>query len=386
MLEFPWPESPPPGTRLRVADGIDWIRQPLPFRLDHVNCWWLDAGGAPGGSASPGASGAAAAARDLPAGALRADRVLVDTGIANASCREGLREALGRVAPEALLVTHFHPDHSGLAGHCHAHGARLIGGEVEMGLSARLRRADPDAYGALYAAWYRANGLPAEAVARVADQGNAYRSIVDERPPAEAWTWVDGGDRVALGGRIWTVRIGRGHAPRMLLLHDAAAGILIAADQVLASISPNVSLAPGDLPAGGAPADGARGGDDVASGPFGARDEDPLGSFLDSLDELRALPADTLVLPSHGRPFRGLHERLDALAAHHGERLGRVRDACATPSTAFELFEVLFGRKLDAQQMSFALGEALAHARRLERLGELRAVDGTDGVRRFVRA
>ena len=333
--------------RIAVRDGLDWIRQPLPFRLDHVNCWWLDAGG--GGSNDDGP-------------------VLIDTCISGEASIRNWRAALGDAVPDTLLVTHFHPDHSGLAGHFHGLGTRLLGNETEMTLSARIRDADPDAYARTYAEWYRTNGLPADVVAGVLARGNAYRSIVDERPPPTAWTWLDAGDAVRLGGRDWTVRIGRGHAPRMLMLHCPAEKLLIAADQVLPSISPNVSVQPGD---------GAL---------FGARDDDPLGSFLDSLDELRALPADTLVLPSHGRPFLGLHARLDALAAHHAERLDRVLEACADgPRTAAELFDVLFGHKLDAQQTAFALGEALAHARRLERDGRLaRGVDAA-GIERYAR-
>ena len=143
------------------------------------------------------------------------------------------------------------------------------------------------------------------------------------------------------------------------MLHDAADGLLIAADQVLPRISPNVSLMPRNP------------------------DPDPLASFLDSLAALRALPADTLVLPSHGLPFRGLHARLEVLARHHAERLEQVRDACREPRTAHALFPLLFARELDAQQLSFALGESLAHLVHLERRGELeRLREGS--VQRFV--
>ena len=356
-LEFPWEAVPAPGERREIVAGLAWVRQPLPFRLDHVNCWWLD-----------GRAADAAAGSGLVADGADPGRVLIDTGISSDGCRANWRAALGGTVPDAVLVTHFHPDHSGLAGHFHAGGSRLLGCEVEMRLSGRIRAADAEAYAAVYAEWYRANGLPDETVERVRAAGNAYRSIVDARPPPDAWRWLDAGDRTRLGGREWSVLVGRGHAPRMLMLHRAEEGLLIAADQVLPSISPNVSLFP------------------EAEGLFGARDDDPLGSFLASLDELRGLPADTLVLPSHGRPFLGLHERLDALAAHHDERLGSVLEACAEPRSAAELFGVLFGRKLDAQQTSFALGEALAHARRLERRGELEALEPVGGVRRFVRA
>ncbi len=344
-LAFPWPEPPATGARVEVRPGIDWVRQPLPFRLDHVNCWLLDDGG---------------------------ELALVDTCISSGTSRANWAAVLGNRVPDRLLVTHFHPDHAGLAGWFHERGAALHGGEVEVRLSRRIWHADPGAYARVYANWYHANGLPADVVARVAGQGNGYRSIVGEPPALDAWSWLEEGDDVGLGGREWRVLIGRGHAPRMLMLHCAEDNLLIAADQVLPGISPNVSLMP---------APPLEPGDDV----FESRDDDPLASFLGSLDALRDLPEDVLVLPSHGLPFTGLHARLDALAAHHDERLARVVEACARPTSAAELFPVLFGRKLDAQQTSFALGEALAHVRRLERSGALARSVEADGIERYVR-
>ena len=320
-LAFTEETVPEPGTRRRVAPGICWVRQPLPFALDHVNCWVID------GTDDP----------DAPPGPVGEDTVVVDTGVASDRTRALWREALDGGTPGRLLVTHFHPDHMGLAGDFAARGSAPLGSAVESALARRIHAVDDGDYGARYADWYAAHGLPVEAVERARAFGNGYRKIVAEPPAAEAWRTLAEGDEIRLGGRAFRVLVGRGHAPDMLMLHDAAGGVLIAADQVLPTISPNVSIMP-------------------LSG-----DADPLASFLASLDALRTLPADTLVLPSHGRPFRGLHARLDALAAHHAERLAALADAAREPVTAFELFGVLFRRKLDAQQLSFALGETLAH-------------------------
>jgi len=334
-LEFPWTDPPAPGTRLNVAPGIDWVRQPLPFRLDHVNCWWL-----------PDEAGAT---------------VQIDTGIASNTTRKHWQAATG-VDPDTLLVTHFHPDHAGCAGEYAARGVRLIGSEIEMRLSSAIHAMPDEAYGQLYATWYARHGLPEEVIDKAREFGNGYRTLVADTPPLDAIDWLGEGDEISLGGRRWRVLIGCGHAPEMLMLHDGEAGLLIGADQVLPTISPNVSAGPSPGPG-------------LAS-PFGFDEPDPLARFLESLQALRALPADTLVLPSHGVPFRGLHERLDELSAHHEERLSAVRDACDEPRTAAELFAVLFGRRMDAQQMSFALGEALAHADHLVGRGELSREDG----------
>ncbi|HUG57924.1 MAG TPA: MBL fold metallo-hydrolase, partial [Candidimonas sp.] len=97
------------------------------------------------------------------------------------------------------------------------------------------------------------------------------------------------------------------------------------------------------------------------------------------------LPEDTLVLPSHGRPFRGLHERIAQQHAHHAERLAEVLDACAQPQSTTDILPVMFKRKLDVHQLTFAMGEALAHLHALYFDGKLERMTGDDGVIRFKR-
>ncbi|TMH09496.1 MAG: MBL fold metallo-hydrolase, partial [Betaproteobacteria bacterium] len=111
---------------------------------------------------------------------------------------------------------------------------------------------------------------------------------------------------------------------------------------------------------------------------------DPLPLYLDSLERMRALPQDTLVLPSHGRPFRGLHTRVDQLQAHHDERFAELMSACAeAPQSAADLLGVLFKRKLDLHQTTFAMGESIAHLNALWLKGKLVRLLGDDGVYRF---
>jgi glyoxylase-like metal-dependent hydrolase (beta-lactamase superfamily II) len=103
------------------------------------------------------------------------------------------------------------------------------------------------------------------------------------------------------------------------------------------------------------------------------------------LQKFRDLPADVLVLPSHGEPFYGLHARLDWLAAHHAERLSLLMDAMAD-SSAHDLLPVLFRRPLDLRNLGFGLGETLAHLRRLQVMGEAVAEPDAAGVMRWRRA
>jgi hypothetical protein len=96
------------------------------------------------------------------------------------------------------------------------------------------------------------------------------------------------------------------------------------------------------------------------------------------------MPAHTLVLPSHGRPFRGLHTRIAQLRTHHDARLAEVREACARgPQSAADIVPIMFRRQLDIHQMTFAMGEALAHLHLLWHAGELARIEGADGVMRF---
>ncbi len=179
-------------------------------------------------------------------------------------------------------------------------------------------------------------------------------------PPA--YHRIGEGTAIQIGGREWRVIIGEGHAPEHACLYCAEAGVLIAGDQILPRISPNISV--------------------QAHEPDG----DPLARYLASLAKLRrALPPDILVLPSHNLPFRGVHIRIDELAEHHHARCAEVIAACAQPMSAAELMPVLFKRRLDRHQTGFALGEALAHVHYLVGQGEIARATGDDGVDRFLR-
>jgi glyoxylase-like metal-dependent hydrolase (beta-lactamase superfamily II) len=146
-----------------------------------------------------------------------------------------------------------------------------------------------------------------------------------------------------------------------LCLHDVAHRVLISGDQVLPSISPNIGLT------------------------WNSQDTNPLGSYLSSLERLRRLDRDTLVLPSHGQPFYGLRARIDDLRQHHLQQLDRLVTVCATPRTVFELLPVMFRRVLKGMHFLLAVAEALAHVEYLVYEARLRRVtDETDVVRYVV--
>ncbi len=316
-LDYPHAAPPAPGRSLEVAPGVRWLRLPLPFALDHVNVWALEDGDG---------------------------HAVVDTGYGDAATRALWETHLGatlRGAPlTRVIATHYHPDHLGNA----AWLARRHDLVVEMTLGeftvAHAVHADQAGFGAAdFAAHFHAHGTSDADLAALAGLGSRYRNGVPELPARHRR--LVGGDTLALGGRRFAVVPGYGHSPEHAALFAAApAPLLIAGDMLLPRISTNVAVGPSDP------------------------DGDPLARFLASLDAFAALPADTLVLPSHGLPFRGAAVRVAALRAHHAERLEALDAALrasASPQSAADVLPVLFRRPLDAQQRFFAMGEAIAH-------------------------
>lgn len=328
-LQYPCPEWPQPGERLEVAAGVYWLRFPLPFALDHVNAWLLADGDG---------------------------WTLVDTGLDGCRTQDVWRtvfsRALGGRPLNRIIVTHYHPDHIGQAAwlsvQWQAH-VLMTAGEWEI--ASRLHALSDQEAGDAYRRFFARHGLAAEPLERLAACGNTYRRRVSNLPLQPGIIAAD--DTINIDGDVWRVHVGRGHAPEHACLYRERDHVLISGDQVLPRISSNLAVRPG------------------------APDEDPVTQFTHSLRGLKAaLPVDTLVLPAHGRPFFGLHERIDELCAHHDAQLNVARDACrAQPRTAYDILSILFRRKLDTAQMMFAMSESIAHLNCLVAKGRAARVD-----------
>jgi glyoxylase-like metal-dependent hydrolase (beta-lactamase superfamily II) len=336
-LHYPHPHPPAVGERIEVAPGVFWLRMPLPFQLDHINLWLLRDGDG---------------------------WTIVDTGFPADAVRAAwttLLEALDGPV-KRLIVTHFHPDHLGLAAWLMAQtGAPLWMTSGEF-LTAHVVWNEIGGHGARFMVeQFRQHGLDAERLAKFEQRGSGYRKAVPALP--EYYNRLKAGDAVAVDGQKWQIIIGHGHAPEHMALYCAELGVLISGDMLLPRISTNVSV--------------------FAATP----DADALGWFLDSLGELAAgMPEGTLVLPSHGLPFTGVGARVRALCAHHEERLQALEVACEdAPKSAAELLETLFQRALDTHQTMFAMGEAIAHLNHLQQAGRLSRSTDANGVIRFMR-
>lgn len=346
-LAYPFGDTrPEPGTSLEVAPGVRWLRMPLPFALDHINLWLL---------------------RDRQDGT--AGWTVVDCGITSDSTRSAWEQVFANelqgLPVLRVIVTHMHPDHVGLA---HWLCERWSTPERECRLwisatdwnAARMASQSTTGFGGDSAArFFGRHGLTDEdSLQKVRARSNYYASMVPQ-VPARFRRLMDG-MTVEVGGRRWRCIAGYGHAPEHIALYADELGVLISGDMVLPRISTNVSVI------------------DIEP------EADPLPLYLRSIAALRALPADALVLPSHGKPFRGLHERIAQLEEHHEARFADVLAACTqTARSAAELLPVLFRRPLDLHQTTFAMGEAIAHVHALAHAGRLRAEPGADGVLRW---
>ena len=345
-LNYPWGTAlPRAGAAMDLAPGVGWLRMGLPFALDHINLWLL---------------------RDEIDG--RSGWTVVDTCVdrpeSRAQWEQVIASGLEGLPVLRVLATHMHPDHLGLAHWlCDRFDAQLW---ISMSdyLMARLAVNLQDSFGGRATAdFFEIHGVTdAQVLDAVVEREDYYATMVPKVPTQ--YHRLQDAQALTIGHRRWRCISGFGHSPEHMALFcddpDLPQPILISGDMVLPRISTNISV--------------------YESEPDG----NPLQLFLNSLEKFLPLPANTLVLPSHGRPFTGLHERLRQLRAHHDERLAEVMHACkADAQRAIDIVGVMFKRRLDVHQTTFALGEAMAHLNLLWHAGRLKRWANAQGVLHF---
>ena len=333
MIRYPFDSAPVEGDAGEVADGILWMRLPLPMALDHVNVYAIRDG---------------------------AGWAVVDTGFDTSKTRaiwETLLAGPMRGLPVTrVIVTHHHPDHVGLAGWFMARGAELITTRTAW-LTARMLVLDvQEAPTPETLAFWRAAGMDAATLEkRASERPFNFADIVAPLPLG--FTRIREGDVVEIGGRHWDVRIGHGHAPEHATLWCREEALVLGGDQLLPSISPNLGV--------------------YATEPAA----DPVTEWIESCTHLaHCAKADHLVLPGHKLPFTGLPDRLRQLIENHHGALSRLREHLDRPRTAAECFAPLFKRRIDAGTYGLALVESVAHLNHLLALGEVTREKRGDGA------
>ena len=338
-IQYELESRPADGETLSIADGVLWLRMPLPFALNHINLWLLrDEGG----------------------------WVIADTGVDTKTSRDLWRKvfagSMGGQPATHVIATHLHPDHVGCADWLVTEFDVDLWMTREEYLLCRMLIGDTGKEAPREGLrFYRAAGFSDAQIAQYKENFGMYGKFVRSMP--QAYKRMQDGDRLQFAGYEWEVIVGRGHSPEHACLYDAQRNILISGDQVLPTISPNISVWPTEPMA------------------------DPLREFFDSIDALEEkLPDDVLVLPAHGKPFRGAHVRLEELRKEHADKLDALLTNGAKPRRVVDVFGDLFGAAINDSNRIMATGEAIAHLHYLVNTGDMVAEQDADGVHWFARA
>ena len=306
------------------AMGIQAITMPMPFALRHVHAYLLETDDG---------------------------WVLVDAGFPSQEALALFEPALRRVVGsldriQAVVVSHFHPDHTGLAGWVQQRsGAPVYMHRLDGERRRQIQERDPELVESPGSLFQQDLGGGEKVF-------DVFQREIDslELPELEP-TLVDGDTELTLGGRslrlVWTP----GHSPGHLCVLDVAGNVLFSGDHILGRITPHVGMW-------------------VADG------TSPLHEFEDSLRKVESMQVD-LVLPAHESLVERPGERIREILAHHVQRKAETVAAVASgegqvQGVASRIFAKRWG---DPMQRAFAMSETLAHLEALVRDGVL-ARDG----------
>jgi glyoxylase-like metal-dependent hydrolase (beta-lactamase superfamily II) len=318
-LEYPLTPPNPDGSVVQVADGLLWLRMPMPMALDHINLYLLEDDDG---------------------------WFIVDTGLNTKETRDlwgtVVKNHCKNKPIKGVVCTHFHYDHSGLTTWLMktfnvplymTHGEfytlkAFSGGVAELGNKHQL-------------AFYQSTGAPHEQIDKMIESCRK-DPFIKHCPPA--FNRLREGDNFTIGNRRWQIIIGEGHSSEHACLYCEEDEILLAGDQLLPHISSNILV--------------------TELEPQGQ----PLKNWLRSLEKIQTLKPNTIVLPAHGPVFRQLHLRAKQLIQHHLDQLDILREFSLqeTQFTPYQAMACLFKRSLSSVEVMMALGETLAHLNWLE--------------------
>lgn len=331
-LKYPFEAKPEPGKTVEVLPGIHWIRQPLPFQLNHINVWLIEDGDG---------------------------WAVVDTGINSGTSKklwEQVFTHLGGKPVKRVIVTHLHPDHVGLAGWLtEKFDVPLYMSRTDYLLCRTLVMDTGQPAPEEGVQFYRAAGFPEEALQTYRQRFGGFGMGVYRLP--QSYRRLVDGQELIIGKHRWRIVVGRGHAPEHACLWCPELKVMISGDQILPRISSNVSVFPTEPEA------------------------NPLQEWLDSCKHLRALiPDDTLICPAHNEPFYGVSTRMQQLIDGHEDGMTKLLAMCTTPQRAVDVFPALFRTKITMGNYGMAAGESLAHLNCLIARNQIRRTTDADGI------
>ncbi|MCF6444375.1 MBL fold metallo-hydrolase [Nereida sp. MMG025] len=333
-LRYPFPDAPCEGEAIPIADGVLWMRLPLPMALDHVNVYALDDGDA---------------------------WTIVDTGFDTKRSRAIWRMLMdGPLAGKRIgrvIVTHHHPDHVGLAGWFQSeHDAALVCTRTTWLFSRMLTLDAHDRPTSETLSYWRSAGMdPAILAKRAQERPFNFADCVAPMPLG--YKRIKEGDQITIGGRTWDIRIGNGHSPEHATFWSADDNLVLSGDQIIPSISSNIGV--------------------YATEP----EADPVAEWLEACERLAAYARDDhFVLGGHKLPFTGLPTRMRQLIENHHGALRRLHNHLDAPKSAGQCFAPLFKRTIGEGEYGLALVEAMAHCLHLWHEGRATRHKSDDGA------
>ena len=313
------------GELTKIASDLYWAHFELPFRLNHVNLFLMD----------------------TPEGIL-----ILDAGLKSDHSEEHWEALLNGPLKSkkfaGLLITHYHPDHIGMAGWLQKKlNIKCLTTEKELFTAKTFRSMPDDEYAKLFRNVFVRAGMSEEDIIAKGPATRLYKNRVYELPDFEI---IKAGHEIVSNDGKWKVRTDSGHSPEHISLLDKERKLYLSGDFLLPRISPNIS--------------------DNFFDPL----DDRLGEYLKYLNEIQEIGSETSVFPCHDWPFKEGMQRAKDLIKHHNHRLSLIIEALNKKSiTIMDSISIIFDRKIGDEQMHFAIGEARAHLIHLDVTGQVRS-------------
>lgn len=316
----------------QVSTNIYSLRLPLPFALNHVNCYLLqDEDG----------------------------WTIVDCGLNRPEVRDAWLSAWGELGIalndiRRIVLTHMHPDHFGLAGWLQQQSGApvlLSPREAEVARITWIEDLNEERAAAVDRYMHTA-GVTPDVAHIIVSQQDHLRTLTFPHPHTIGT--IGSGETIRMGGRSFLAIHAPGHADGQLIFYCADDRLLLCGDQVLQRITPNIGVWPTTQP-------------------------DPLGRYLQSLAELSELDIN-IALPGHYAPITDWRGRIAELQVHHAERLEAMYAAAQAGATALDVSLAVFDYdRFSQHEVRFAVAEALAHLEYLADQGRLQRCEEPGG-------